>query len=207
VAKEAPKPPTPAIAPSAVAQQLANCALSQVGVAEQPPGSHRGPQVDEYLRSSGLDPDRQSGPWSGAFISWCLKTAAPSLGLKLSPNVIDIWRSAQQKGLVISAADVRQTSDIRIGDIYVTGGRFGNYAGIVVDVTEKPNFVGVDGNVGDAGNLGAGGSVKRMERTLFVPFLVGLIRPTDEGASQGAATVTDQAPSVPTLAQEAQGKH
>ena len=31
-------------------------ALSQVGVMEDPPGSNRGPQVDEYLKSAGLDP-------------------------------------------------------------------------------------------------------------------------------------------------------
>jgi hypothetical protein len=185
VAKEAPsKAATPIITPSPAAEQLAKCARSQVGVAEQSPESHRGPQIDEYIRSVGLDPDHQSVPdWSGAFISWCLKKAAPSL--KLSPNFSELWLSAQQKGLAISAADIRQTSDIRIGDIYVMG-RMALGAGIVVDVTERPNFVGVEG---------MNGSVKLMPRELgTLPFFRGLIRLIDEGADQGVATTTDQPP-------------
>jgi hypothetical protein len=187
VAKEAPsKAATPIIAPSPAAQQLAECARNQVGVAEQPPESNRGPQIDEYIRSVGLDPDHQSVPdWSGAFISWCLKKAAPSL--KLSPNVFELWLSAQQKGLAIPAADIRQTSDIRIGDIYVMGRTVGG-AGIVVDVTERPKFVGVEG-------MHMYDSVKLMRRELgTLPFFRGIIRLTDEGADQGVATTTDQPP-------------
>jgi hypothetical protein len=34
-----------------------NVAMSQVGVMEEPPGSNRGPQVDQYLKAVGLDPE------------------------------------------------------------------------------------------------------------------------------------------------------
>ena len=103
VAKEAPPPiaATPIIAPSPAAQQLAECARSQVG-AKKPP------EFDEYIRSVGLGPNQSVPGWSDAFISWCLKKAA--LSLTLSPNVSGLWLSAQQKGLAIRPADSdRQT--------------------------------------------------------------------------------------------------
>jgi hypothetical protein len=82
--------------------------------------------------------------------------------------------------LAIRPADIRP-SDIRIGDIYVMG-RMAVGGGIVVDVTERPNFVGVEG-MNDSVNL--------MQRELgTLPFFRGLIRLTDEG--EGVATATDQ---------------
>jgi CHAP domain len=48
-------------------------AQSALGVTEEPPGSNRGPRIDEWLQrchvSTGL-------PWCAAFASWCLDTVA-----------------------------------------------------------------------------------------------------------------------------------
>jgi hypothetical protein len=181
VPKEAPPPQaaTPIIAPSPAAQQLADCARSLARAKEKPP------QFDEYIRSVGLGPNEPVPGWSDAFIGWCLQRVAPSL--ESSPDVYKLWAKAEQKGLIIRPTELRKTSDIRIGDIYFMG-RMAFGGGIVVDVTEKPKFVGVEG-VGDSVNL--------TQRDLsFLPFFRGLIRLKDEGGDQGVATVTDQPPRV-----------
>jgi len=61
----------PTITPGALALRIAQ---DEVGVKEDPPGSNRGPRVDEYLRATGLDPARSSYPWCAAFVTWvCLE--------------------------------------------------------------------------------------------------------------------------------------
>jgi|SRR6185369_2990227 len=49
-------------------------AVSQLHVREVPPGSNRGPEVDEYVRSVGLDP-AGAYPWCAAFLYWCFMQA------------------------------------------------------------------------------------------------------------------------------------
>lgn len=44
-------------------------ALSQLHVRETAP--NRGPEVDEYLASCGIDPTAGSFPWCVAFVRWC----------------------------------------------------------------------------------------------------------------------------------------
>ena len=48
-------------------------AETQLGVEEQPKLSNRGPEVDEYLRSVGLNPVGQHYSWCAAFIYYCFK--------------------------------------------------------------------------------------------------------------------------------------
>lgn len=66
----------------------------RAGVAEIPPGSNRGPRVDQYLAGLNNDalyllafrPDRRTrdglggAPWCGRFVKWCIDTGAASLG-------------------------------------------------------------------------------------------------------------------------------
>jgi len=42
-------------------------AASQIGVVEHPRGSNRGPEVDEYISTTGLDPTEDSYPWCVCF--------------------------------------------------------------------------------------------------------------------------------------------
>lgn len=52
-------------------------AFSQLGVKEQG-APNRGPQVNKYLRSVGLDPDNAPDggyPWCAAFVHWCHQQA------------------------------------------------------------------------------------------------------------------------------------
>lgn len=65
-----------------LASKAIEIARTQVGVEEVPRGSNRGPAVDEYLRSVGLDSSRASYAWCAAFCSWSIAQAAKALGIK-----------------------------------------------------------------------------------------------------------------------------
>ena len=61
-------------------------AVSQNGVMEDPKmGNNRGPQVDKYIQSVGLNPAGNPPlgyAWCAAFVYWCYQQAALQLNLK-----------------------------------------------------------------------------------------------------------------------------
>jgi hypothetical protein len=63
-----------------LAEKTIEIALSQKGATEHPPGSNRGPEVDEYLRCVGLDASRGNYPWCAAFVTWCIAEAVKAVG-------------------------------------------------------------------------------------------------------------------------------
>lgn len=52
-------------------------AISQIGVMEEPPGSNRGPKVNEYLKSVNCTP---GSFWCAAFVYYCFSKASEKLG-------------------------------------------------------------------------------------------------------------------------------
>ena len=66
-------PPTPILA------EAIEVARSQIGVMEEPPGSNRGPEVDEYIRRVGLNPAGNFA-WCAAFLYFCFDEAARTQG-------------------------------------------------------------------------------------------------------------------------------
>lgn len=66
--------------PNALLDKVVEIAESQVGVMEISPGSNRGPEVDDYVSSVGLDPAGRH-PWCAAFVYWCFDKASKSLGV------------------------------------------------------------------------------------------------------------------------------
>jgi len=77
-------------------------ARSQVGVRENPLGSNRGQQVDQYLRRAGLNPERGSYPWCAAFVYWCFDEAATDVETSnpapRTAGVLDMWNRAGRAG-------------------------------------------------------------------------------------------------------------
>lgn len=71
-------------APTGLLSEAIKIATSQIGVRESG-GANRGPQVDVYLRTVGLDPEGQHYSWCAAFVYYCFKTAAANLGI---PNPV-----------------------------------------------------------------------------------------------------------------------
>ncbi len=73
------------------------------GEESTPPGSNRGPRVDQYVTAVGLDPSDGSFAWCAAFVYWCFQQAANALRV---PNpaikdagVLDLWSRAGAAGV------------------------------------------------------------------------------------------------------------
>lgn len=86
-----------------VAEKAVEIACSQNGQKETPPGSNRGPMVDVYLRSVGLDPTKGQYAWCAALVSWSVYGATKIVGgppmFKGSAGALDLYHI--NKGLWI----------------------------------------------------------------------------------------------------------
>lgn len=129
-----------------LAEKALEIALSQVGVQEVPRGSNRGPQVDEYVRSVGLDPAGKYA-WCVALMYWCFKQAAEAMGrpnpLPRTGGVHDMFNKAKGKYQVRMAMP---------GDLVFMD--FGNGKGHVymVERVSKAGNHSVEGNTNDDGS-------------------------------------------------------
>lgn len=113
-------------------------AYTQLGVHEVG-GKNRGPQVDEYIKSVGLDPDGQHA-WCAAFVCWCVRKAGKSL--KQSAKVSRLWELNQDL-----AVFEPQPGDIAI---HLNDDETG-HCGIVDSATET-DIMSVEGNTNAAGS-------------------------------------------------------
>src|SRR5512132_2808942 len=118
-------------------------AQSQVGVAEQPPGSNDGPQIAQYRTAtagSGV------GPWCAYFTSWAAAQAGVPLGEAGQGfgSVSALYGWAQRTGRAIPAGPGVQPSP---GDLIVWGGR---HIGIVESVDGDGSIHTIEGNSSNA---------------------------------------------------------
>ena len=149
-----------------------NVATSQVGVMEEPPGSNRGPQVDEYLRAVGLDPSTDSYPWCAAFVYWSFRQAATRIGVTnpviRTAGVLDHWNKAGRAGITRLLPDEIQEdfSLLKPGLIFVinTGGGKG-HIGLVEDFSND-RLITIEGNTNLPGDREGVGVFRRTGRKL-----------------------------------------
>ncbi|MDF2189269.1 CHAP domain-containing protein [Paraflavitalea sp. CAU 1676] len=121
-------------------------AVSQLGVEEQPRGSNRGPQVDKYIQSVGLDPAGKH-PWCMAFVYWCHVQAGDKMGVPINMlktgRVMLQWQTKKGKYRVLTP----QPGDVFIMDY----GKGLGHTGIVESV--ENDFVHtIEGNTNDEGS-------------------------------------------------------
>lgn len=151
-------PPVTAAAGPLLAQMLA-VAVSQIGTMEDPLGSNRGPEVDEYLRVAGLDPAADSFPWCAAFVYWCFDEAARALGrsnpVVKTAGVLDHWNKAGQRSIprLLSSTAINNPSLVQPGLIFIIdtdapGGA--GHTGLVESVTGG-KLVTIEGNTNTGG--------------------------------------------------------
>jgi hypothetical protein len=74
-----PEAPAIDVATSPLLASTLKFAAGEIGVMEDPLGSNRGPRVDQYLRSVGVDPTTGSYPWCAAFVYFCFQQGASQL--------------------------------------------------------------------------------------------------------------------------------
>lgn len=143
-----------------------------VGVRENPAGSNRGPEVDDYLKSVGLDPAAGSWPWCAAFVYWCYRQASAAQKL-VNPairtaGVLDHWRRARLRGIrCIAAAEAQAApATVRPGQLFLlsTGGGFGHMGFVEAVVNGK--LVTIEGNSNDGGSREGIGVFRRDQRRI-----------------------------------------
>ena len=132
----------PAVAGAGGSGALA-AAQSQVGVAEQPPGSNDGPQIAEFRTAtagSGV------GPWCAYFTSWAAAQAGVPLGEAGQGfgSVSALYGWAQRTGRATPAGPGVQPNP---GDLIVWGGE---HIGIVESVDPDGSIHTIEGNSSNA---------------------------------------------------------
>lgn len=173
--------------PDGLAARALEMATDQLGVAEHPPGSNRGPAVDQYLAAVDIGPEvpDHQRPWCQAFVYWCFREAAADLGIDLplprTAGVLEHWRRA---GRVPSATRylraelLADPSLVQAGMLLVLD--YGNGRGHIgfVAVCAGGTLLTVEGNInpeGDPGREGVG-VYATDRRTLADQRLKGMIR-------------------------------
>jgi lysozyme family protein len=99
--------PTVSQPPSKYLKEVINVARAEQGVSEDPPGSNRGPRVEEYQRAAGYS---KPVPWCVCYLYWCFKVAAENQGVHnpfpRTGGVHDAWARARTAGFrTVTAAE------------------------------------------------------------------------------------------------------
>ena len=173
-AEMAPADAMSTLAPAASSLSLAaiECARAELGVHEQPPGSNRGPRVDDYLSAVGLDPAAGSFAWCAAFVYFCFGKAADAAGrrnpLPRTAGVLAHWNRAERSGArrIKHADAAANPSLVRVGQIFcIDFGGGAGHTGIVTGV-ESGKLLTIEGNTNDGGSREGIGVFARGGRTV-----------------------------------------
>lgn len=152
-------------APNTLLTEVIKIAVTQLGVMEVPPGSNKGPEVDQYLASVGLPPGNF---WCAAFVYWCFNKACTQLGrnnpVYKTGHVMTHWnKTAGKKIVTVDAVD--KPSLIKPGHIFIlnTGGSSGHTG--LVEKVEGGFIHTIEGNSNDGGSRNGIG-VFRLQRKI-----------------------------------------
>ncbi len=137
-------------------------------VREQPPNSNRGPDVEKYLASVGLDGGYS---WCCAFTYWCFQQAATQLRRR-NPMVrtggcLKHWQDAPSQGaqLISAAAAQANPALLRPGMLFIMDhGKGLGHTGLIVNVNGGLLNT-IEGNT-DASRTREGGGVYALVRKL-----------------------------------------
>jgi len=145
---------------------------TEVGVMEVPPGSNRGPKVDEYLKSVGLNPGQGSYPWCAAFVYWCFLEASKALSVSnpaiCTAGALDLWNQAGPKRFRrIPCAEASDNPTlVRPAMVFVLGTGPGHgHVGFVEKVTGTI-LTTIEGNTNDGGSREGIGVFRRVGRRI-----------------------------------------
>jgi hypothetical protein len=147
--------------PSPARKALADCARKEVGTQEEG-GENRGPRIDQYADAVSAP---RGLPWSGTFISFCIREAGLADDLTPSPSIQALLRSAraQEWDFKISNEFVPQE-----GDILVVPRGPSWSGGIVLEfLPNDKRIVLIEGNIAKPGS-GSPGGIGVFERVIAV---------------------------------------
>jgi hypothetical protein len=154
-------------------------AQSQIGVLEQPIGSNRGPEVDEYLKAGGLDPGSGDYAWCVCFIQWVFREAGAIRGepspLPLTAGVHALWDMRGRGASHVLKPPHIAPSDLRPAMIFLidTGGGKG-HAGFIESIAGDV-LTTIEGNTNPGGSRDGYGVFRRTSRRIGMPHLLGYL--------------------------------
>lgn len=145
-------------APSGGVEVALAWARSKIGVREEPPGSGRGVEIDEWQRACGL----VGYPWCGAFVAAALRAAGLDAPREIvwTPTLLE-WARTGQHGFSLSAWENREPGDLVLFSFNARE-REVNHVGLL-DLDRRHTIEGnttADGSDSEA----AGGVVARRDR-------------------------------------------
>jgi hypothetical protein len=163
-------------APSKLTLAVINFATTQIGVLEEPLGSNRGPEVDQYQIAVGLNlkEDKPGYYWCVAFTYFCFQQAASEIGLSVNPHIktaaaLDHWNKVKSKVGVLRISRIQATADpylIKPGALFIID--YGSGLGHTGIVTENNHgrLVTIEGNTNAGGDSNGIGVFKRYSRKI-----------------------------------------
>lgn len=129
--------PEPDYQQSALLTKVIEIARNQIGVMEDPPGSNRGPKVEEYLKRAGCQP---GDPWCASFIYWCFDEASKTMGisnkLPKTGSCMTHWSETIGRKIIHRNA-MNNPSLVKPGHIFIMDhGNWKGHTGIVTSVSD-----------------------------------------------------------------------
>jgi hypothetical protein len=132
-----------------VLRSIVDIASKEVGVTEDPPGSNKGPRINQYLESIGLKPGL---PWSVAFIYWVYRQAGAANKLRKTGSVMQLWNGINPAERISQKEAMANPQLVKPGNLFfIQLGRTGGHIGIVERVQGETIFT-IEGNSNDKGS-------------------------------------------------------
>ena len=164
--------PVTNIAASDLLARVVEIAKSQIGIMEQPSGSNRGPEVDQYVTRCGLDPKGKFA-WCAAFVYWCFDQVSKELARKnpvvKTAGVLAHWNGAGTQPGATRITKLKATNNpslIKPGHIFIIDfGKGAGHTGLVEQVTSG-KLVTIEGNTNDGGSREGIGVFRRTQRKI-----------------------------------------
>ena len=160
-------------------QLVIDIAASQIGVVEKPHGSNRGPEVDVYISTTGLDPSAGDFPWCVCFLYWVFDQAAKIKGkenpLPKTAGVISLWnlgRHTEAQVVRKSEASAQTVMPGMTFHLNLGGGK--GHAGLVIEV-KGDHIVTIEGNTNPGGSSDGFGVFRRDARAITTGVLLGYL--------------------------------
>jgi peptidoglycan hydrolase-like protein with peptidoglycan-binding domain len=154
-------------------------AASQIGVLEEPRGSNRGPEVDIYIRTTGLDPAADSYPWCVCFLYWVFDQAAKVKGipnpLPKTAGVISLWNLGRRTEAQVVRKSEATAQNVKPGMIFhLDLGNGKGHAGLVIGVAGD-QIITIEGNTNLGGSRDGYGVFRRDSRAIRPSVLLGYL--------------------------------
>jgi hypothetical protein len=142
--------------PVTLLEQAVLVARTYVGVRETKGEPNRGPEVDRFLRTVGLDPEKGAYSWCAAFCYTVYKEAAEHLGVvnpcPKTAGVLKMWERSPVKARVLMHEARDNPSLIRPGALYVADHGHGKGHIEIVTAVIPSAVKTIGGNTNGAGS-------------------------------------------------------